>query len=115
MAKLMSYKSTRLGGASKAVKKFARKTDRGRANVSKGYVKKVKTYKKRKNVAKTNESKSMHEAPQYTTYSASGARDQKRKLSEKGLNVKTVKTGSGIFTEYKVYTDKPLPKEKYWD
>ena len=139
MAKLMSYKSTGLGGASKSFKRAARKVDkfreathkyrkkqvvaqkRAKARVEKKELKdqekemaKYRAIKGKALIGKTK-TKPVYEAKQHKTYSASGARIEKIKLEKKGLNVKTVKTGSGIFTEYKAYTNKPLPKEKYWD
>lgn len=117
MAKLMSYKSTGLGGASKSIKRTSRKVDRFRKHKEKEIVigKKRTARAKIKSKGKAVKSEPVYEAKQHTTYSASGAKIEAMKLTRQGLNVKTVKTGSGIFTEYKVFTDKPLPKEKYWD
>ena len=108
MAKLMSYKSTGLGGASKSIKRSSRKVDEFRESVHKYRKKQVKRKASKK-------AQPLYEAKQHRTYSVSSARGEKRKLEDKGYKVKTVKTGSGVFTEYKVFTDKPLPKEEYWD
>lgn len=107
MAKLMSYKSTGLGGASKSFKKGAERVDKFRESVHK--------YRKKQVKRKLTKEPPLYEAKQHKTYSASGAKSQKRKLEKMGYKVKTVKSGSGIFTEYSAFTDKPVPEEKYWD
>lgn len=118
MAKLMSYKRTGLGSASRSFKRTTRKVDRFRKSKESDITRKKQRAAKEKVRAQGKEpikGQPIHEAKEYRTYSPSGARAQKMKLEKKGYKVKTIKTGSGIFTEYNVFTDKPLPKEKYWD